>query len=73
MVLACNEDGCRHIVVEGKREKGRPRKTWSQLISNDLRRMKLNPKIAQDRRLWGRAIMKPCLTHASMETDAKRW
>ena len=31
---------CRHVVVEGKREQGRPRKTWSQLISNDLRRMK---------------------------------
>ena len=63
---------CRHVVVEGKRKQGRPRKTWSQLISNDLRRMKLNPKLAQDRRLWRRAIMKPRPTHASMETDAKR-
>ena len=63
---------CRHIVIEGKREQGRPRKKWSQLISNDLRRMKLNPKLAQDRRLWRRAIMRPRPTHAGMETDAKQ-
>ena len=50
---------CRHVVVEGKREQGRPRKTWSQLISNDLRKMKLNPKLAQNCRLWRRAIMRP--------------
>ena len=43
---------CRHVMVEGKQEQGRPRKTWPQLISNDHRRMKLNPKLAQDRRLW---------------------
>ena len=41
----------RHVVVQDKREQGRPRKTWSQLISNDLRRMKLNLELAQDRRL----------------------
>ena len=62
---------CRHVVIEGKREQGRPRKTWSQLISNDLRRMKLNPELAQDRFLR-RAIMRPRSTHASMEMDAKR-
>ena len=63
---------CRHVVVEGKREQGRPKKTWFQLISNDLRKMKLNPKLAPDRRLWRRTIMRPRSTHASMETDAKR-
>ena len=63
---------CRHVVVEGKRDQGRPRKTRSQLISNDLRRMKLNPKLAQGRRLWKRAIMRTRPTHASMETDPKR-
>ena len=63
---------CRHVVVEGKREQGRPRKTWSQLISNDLRKMKINPELAQDRRLWRRAIMRPRPTHASMKTHANR-
>ena len=63
---------CRHVVVEDKREEGRSRKTWSQLKSDDLRRMKLNPKFAQDRRLWTRAIMRPRPTHASMETYTKR-
>ena len=38
---------CRHVMVEGKREKGRPRKTWSQLVSNDLRKMKLKPELAK--------------------------
>ena len=37
---------CRHVVVEGKPEQGRPRKTWSQLIRNDLRKIKLNPELA---------------------------
>ena len=59
-------NACRHVVVEGKREQGRPRKTWSQLISNDFRRMKLNPELAQDRRLWRRAIMRPRPTHANI-------
>ena len=63
---------CRHVVVECKREQDRPRKTWSQLISNDLRIMKLKPELAQDRRLGRRAIMRPHPTHASMETDVKR-
>ena len=63
---------CRHVVVEGRREQGRPRKRWSQLISYDLRRMKLNPNLAQDRRLGRRAIMRPRPTHASMEMDAKQ-
>ena len=31
---------CRHVVVESKREQGGPKKTWSQLMSNDLRRIK---------------------------------
>ena len=62
---------CRHVVVEGKREQGRPKKTWSQLKSNDLRRMKLNPQLAQDCRLWRRVIMRPPQTHASMETGTQ--
>ena len=55
-------NACRHVVIEGKREQGRPRKPWFQLVSNDFRRMKLNPKLARDRRLWKRA--RP--THASI-------
>ena len=50
---------CRHVVVESKREKGRPRKTWSQVVSNDLRKMKFKTELAQNRRMWRRAII-PC-------------
>ena len=63
---------CRHVELAGKCEQGRPKKTWSQLVSNDLRKMKLKSELAQDRRMWKRAIMKPRLTQASMETGAKR-
>ena len=63
---------CGHVVVEGKRERSRPKKSWPQLVSNDLRKMKVYSELAQDRRLWKRAIMRPRPTHASMETDAKR-
>ena len=66
------ESACRHVVVEGKREQGRAKKTCSQLVSNDLRRMKLKPELAQDRRTWRRAIMEPRPTHDSRETVAKR-
>ena len=63
---------CRQLKVEGKKELGRPKEIWSQLVSNDLRKMKLKFEFAQDRRMWRRAIMRPHHTHASMETDAKR-
>ena len=61
---------CRHVEVEGKRKQGIPRKTWSQLVSNDFRKMKLKSQLAQDRRLKRRIIVRPRPTHASMETDA---
>ena len=51
---------CRHAMVEGKREQVGLRKTWLQIISNDLRRMKLYAELAQDCRSWRRAIMTPC-------------
>ena len=38
----------RGVEVEGKREQGIPKKTWSQLMSNDLRKMKLKPELAQN-------------------------
>ena len=63
---------CRRVEVEGKREQDKPRKKWSQLVINDLRKMKLKLELAQDCRLWRRANMRPRPTHVSMETDAKR-
>ena len=56
---------CRHVEVEGKREQGRPKKSFFQLVSKDLKKMKLNIELAQDQRMWIRANMKPCPTHGN--------
>ena len=46
----------RDIVVDGKSERGRPRKTWAQVIGKDLEEKHLQPMLAQDRLEWRRAI-----------------
>ena len=38
----------------------------------DLRKMELKLELAQDRKMWRRAIVRPRPAYASMETDAKR-
>ena len=45
----------RNIEVPGRRGRGRPRKTWAQLIKDDLRQLNLDPGLAQDREAWKRA------------------
>ena len=65
---------CQHIVVEGKRPKGRPRKTWQEVIKDDLLSLNLDSGLAQDRKDWKKRtdVIKTRPTHASMETDEKR-
>ena len=46
----------RTVVVEGNRTRGRPCKTWGQLIDNDLRKLRLDPGLAYDREAWKRDI-----------------
>ena len=46
--------------------RGRPCKTWTQLISNDLRKLKLQPGWAQDYWSGEKPSEKPHPTHASM-------
>ena len=54
---------CRYVKVEGKRKKARTRKTWSQLVSNDFKKMKLKPELAQNRveRSHYGTLSNPCL------------
>ena len=48
--------GCCRMKVEGKREHGRPRKEWSEVIEEDLRRMGLRADDARDRDNWRKYI-----------------
>ena len=47
---------CRFFDVEGTRGKGRPKKTWHQLVRNDLMQLNLTPDLALDREAWKRTI-----------------
>jgi len=42
--------------VEGKRLRGLPRKTWMEVIKNDLRSLHINRVDAQNRTLWRKII-----------------
>ena len=48
---------CRDIKVEGARGRGRPRKTWQDCVSEDMKRLGLKREDAQDRALWRVKIM----------------
>lgn len=58
---------CRGMVVEGTKPRGRPRKTWQEVIRADLRQKSLTPELTQSRSDWKSAISITRLTHASME------
>ena len=47
---------CTVMEVEGTRPRGRPKKTWMEVVADDMRRMGLTPEDAQDRRKWRKGI-----------------
>ena len=60
--------GCREVKVEvvGGRGRGRGRKTWKEVVEEDLKRDGLSREMAQDRDLWRR------LTHGKTSNLRKR-
>ena len=58
---------CRDLVVPDTKPRGRPRKTWQEVIRTDLRQKHLRSELTQSRSDWKSAINITCPTHASME------
>ena len=44
------------IIVEGKRSRGRPKKTWVEQIKDDLSELHLSKDLTRDRNSWRRQI-----------------
>ena len=44
------------IIVEGKRSRGRPMKTWDEQIRVDLHELHLSADLTRDRNSWRRLI-----------------
>ena len=44
------------IIVEGKRSRGRPRRTWDEQIKIDLHDLHLSKDLTRDRATWRRLI-----------------
>ena len=58
---------CRDLVVPGTKPRGRPRKTWQEVIRTDMRQKNLRPELPQSRSDWKSAINITRPTHTSME------
>jgi len=46
--------------VEGARQRGRPKKTWSEIVQKDRQACKLNKEDAMDRNRWRKQIRDDC-------------
>ena len=62
-VERCSDDSVgkkfRDLVDEGQQRKGRPQKTWYQVVDSDLRSPNIDRDLAQNRTEWKIPITKP--------------
>jgi len=58
---------CRFLEVEGKRGRGRPAKTWHEVVINDMRTLGINIGMAQDRAPWRSLIGGNRLTRVNID------
>ena len=45
------------LKVNGRRDRGRPKKTWEQVIASDLLELGVTQSLAQDRLNWRKTIL----------------
>ena len=58
---------CRNIEVDGKRGRGRGRKTWKDCVTDDMKKLMLTQEDAQDRAVWRSGILGNRPTRASTD------
>ena len=49
---------CMEYRVEGRRQVGRPRKTWLENVEADMAEHEIDKEDVHDRSKWGRNVMK---------------
>jgi len=54
-VYRCN-NSCKSTCQEGARPRGRPKKTWREIVEKDFQARKLNREDAMDRNRWMKQI-----------------
>ena len=47
---------CKEYEVEGTRPRGRPKKTWTEIVEKDCQARQLNREDAMDRNRWRKQI-----------------
>ena len=63
---------CRDIRVGGRMGKGRGRKTWNEVVEEDMRKRGLRREMAMDREYWRSHIVGNRPTRACMEKRTLR-
>ena len=47
------------LEVEGRRPVGRPKKTWSMVVEEVMRKLNITDDMAEDRKQWRKLISSP--------------
>ena len=58
------------LKVEGRRPVGKPKKTWSKVLEEDMRKLNITEDMAEDRQQWRRLISR--LTQEWKTWDVKQ-
>ena len=63
---------CTRLVVEGTVSVGRPRRTWQNTLSVDMRLLKSDPRDVHDRKKWSAIRRTPQGLQHHLETGRKK-